>query len=54
MPKKKPLHDPNDDRLSDRDLLREVFPERVIERIEEELRPLRDEDDDREPPTPRG
>lgn len=42
MPKKKQYegHDPNDDRLTDRDLLREVFPAEVVERIEEELKSL--------------
>lgn len=43
MPKKKPVRDPN--QLSDRDILREVFPERVIDRIDEELKPLKGESD---------
>lgn len=46
MPKKK--RDPNE--MSDRDLLKEVFPERVIVRIEEELLPEHDTNADRKPP----
>jgi len=35
-PKKKPSE------MSDRELLRAVFPERVVRRVEEELEPLRE------------
>jgi hypothetical protein len=52
MPRKRPLRDPN--HLSDRELLREVFPERVIKRVDEELSPYRDDDDKPQTPTETG
>ena len=51
MPEKK-KRDPNE--LSDRDLLREVFPERVAKRIEEELNPYRADDNDPNPQLKQG
>lgn len=45
---------PNPDEMSDRDLLRAVFPERVAQRLEEEagLKSREDTDDERrEPPS---
>ena len=52
MPRKKPLRDPN--KLSDRELLREVFPERLVKRLEEELDPYRDDEDKSEHPVEQG
>jgi hypothetical protein len=51
MPRK-PKRDPNE--LTDRELLREVFPERVAKRVEEELAPYREDDHDPKPPANKG
>jgi len=48
VPKKKKV-DPN--QMDDQELLRQVFPERVVKRIEEQLRPYRDSNNEPETPT---